>query len=441
MKKGHAVSIVLAIVFSGLFFLSPDAAAASPIIRFVFTTDAQIVRAGELSGAMTMQAQDVGGSAQASDETIDLVFSSSSPLGEFLNASGEPVKTAMSKGTANRTFYYRDTAAGTATVSVRATSRTSGQSWIARQDIVITAVGEVLPSSVANTAVASPPSAAAVSSYHAPVMPLPPPPAISAFAGEDREALAGVEENFVGEAVGFIREPITNARFWWNFGDGSTAEGRSVGHIYREPGIYTAALSVSSGEYAASDYAAVRVLPNKIAVAGVITGENGAVRITNPSSVNADIGGWGLADDHGKTFFLPAHTIIGAGGEASFPNRTTGLSPDKKVFLRYASGSIAADGEATGENAYGKDTAASSSLAAVLPLVGGIGERDGVIGHKSATVAFAATATPARNSATSMASADSAANNINFPRVFFIGAFALSIFAAVGFFFARSIIL
>jgi PKD repeat protein len=154
-------------------------------------------------------------------------------------------------------------------------------------------------------------------------------------------AFVGVEENFIGGAMGLLGSPITDARFWWNFGDGGTAEGKSVGHTYRETGTYTAVLSVTSGGYAATDYTQIRVEPNKISLAGVTAGEVGGIRIANPASAGADIGGWALEDDRGRVFFLPVHTVIGPGGEAVFANKITGLDPRTKVTLRYPGGQAA----------------------------------------------------------------------------------------------------
>lgn len=440
--------IAIFFALAGFLFLFSLCARADTLIdRFVFTTDPQIIKAGAISGALTVQAQDEAGNPHKSEETIDMIFSSTSSTGEFLNASGGSADPVMNKNTANRTFYYRDIARGTHTLTIKATGRISGKSWTASQSIGIDIdQGSTAPSgavSVSSSISSSTPSGS--SAYHTPVAALSPAPTIQAFAGEDHTALAGAEELFVGEAIGLVHEPITNARFWWNFGDGTTAEGKSVGHTYRDPGIYTLALSVSSGEYAASDYAAVRVLPNKIFVAEVVGGEEGWVRVVNPAAVMADIGGWSMEDDHGNVFYLPVHTMIGAGGEASFANRITGLISDKKVSLRYASGLLASAGESAAPSAPKEkiyNTNDADALTQVAVSVNSFLTPGKNTAHRvtDREVSPTATDTPASNTPRIAAGAGGAAYGTGFSPLFFIGAFALSMCAAAGFFIVRRVI-
>jgi len=150
-------------------------------------------------------------------------------------------------------------------------------------------------------------------------------PAIKTYAGEDKTVAVGSAVSFLGSATGLDGKPLENARFWWNFGDGETAEGRSVGHIFMIPGEYTVGLHVSSGEYAASDYLKITVIPNQIAISGVVKGESGYLKIRNPSSVEIDIGGWIIEDAAGKRFSIPLKTKVGAGAEIALANSATGL--------------------------------------------------------------------------------------------------------------------
>jgi len=443
-RKPIVIAVVVAVF---LFLFAPRAIAAdSPIARFVFITDPQTIAAGALSGALTVQAQDQGGILHKSDETIDLIFLSTSPTGAFLNAAGGPVDPVMNRNTANRTFYYRDTAPGAPMLTVKATGRISGLSWTASQVIRIDASALSSVSSPPSSSAASTTTGGASSSYRAPVAPLPSAPAIQAFAGEDRVVLAGVEEDFIGAAIGLVREPITNARFWWNFGDGQTFEGRSVGHTWREPGIYTVALAVSSGEYAASDYAAVRVIPNQIAISGVTAGEGGAVRITNPAPAAADIGGWILEDDGGRKFFLPVRTLIGAESEVAFANRVTGLAPKSSVTLHYPGGSPVAGWEIgikheTGEK-IGADASAgaasSSPGSSVAALVSVPSRGQGPI-TSSMQKESVETMSPMGGSSGAASAGDAATRAIgrksfHAPSVFFAAALMVSAIAAAGFF-------
>lgn len=173
----------------------------------------------------------------------------------------------------------------------------------------------------------------------------PPLPTIKAYAGQDRNTVAGSIVSLLGWGIGLTDKPIESARFLWNFGDGETAEGRTVEHIFRFPGTYIIGLHVMSGEYAASDYATVIVAPNQVRIAEVVSGEAGFVRLENPSAMAIDIGGWRLEEGMAH-FILPPRTRIAPRAAAALPNETTrlaltalGISP--KIVLRYANGFVA----------------------------------------------------------------------------------------------------
>lgn len=168
--------------------------------------------------------------------------------------------------------------------------------------------------------------------------PLPPLPTIRAYAGEDRVAVAGAVLDFAGQAYGAEGQVLEGIRFWWNFGDGGTLEGRVISHIFQIPGQYLVGLHVSSGVQAASDYLAVSVIPNQIGVKGVVLGEGGFVRIFNPTDYNLDIGEWVLEDSEARKFIIPSKTKIGAKTEVAFPNVVTGLlraSGKEEIAIHY----------------------------------------------------------------------------------------------------------
>jgi hypothetical protein len=148
---------------------------------------------------------------------------------------------------------------------------------------------------------------------------------ISAYAGEDRAVAAGSLTEFSGIALGLKNEPLENARFLWNFGDGEIKEGRLVRHIFLVPGEYLVGLHVSSGEYASSDYVKIEVVPNKITVAGVLIGEDGFIRLSNQQTADIDIGGWLIQDSLGSRFVVPIGTKIGSRSEMALANSVTGL--------------------------------------------------------------------------------------------------------------------
>lgn len=148
---------------------------------------------------------------------------------------------------------------------------------------------------------------------------------ISAYAGRDQEAAAGSSVFFSGSATGLEGKPLDNARFWWNFGDGGSSEGRNVSHVYQFPGMYTVGLHVSSAGYAASDYLLLTVVPNLLKVVGVLYGEEGFIRFKNDSALDISLDGWKITDSGGATFNIPSRTQIAAGAEVAFVNELTGL--------------------------------------------------------------------------------------------------------------------
>ncbi len=149
---------------------------------------------------------------------------------------------------------------------------------------------------------------------------------ITAYAGEDVSSMVGIRLELLGHARGINDEPIdSSARFFWNFGDGETQEGRSVAHAYRMPGTYMANVQVSSGEYAASDYIRVQISPNLVGISSVVLGTDGYVRLTNASNIEADISDWKIHDNKAQTFIIPPHTQISRHGDAALPNSVTGL--------------------------------------------------------------------------------------------------------------------
>lgn len=169
-------------------------------------------------------------------------------------------------------------------------------------------------------------------------------PVIKVFAGDDKIVAVGSLTEFFGSALGAQNEPLENARFWWNFGDGASEEGKIVSHIFQSPGNYTVGLHVSSGGFSASDYMNVSVAQNQIVISGVLIGESGHIKINNPAAEEVDIGQWFFEDATGRIFVIPAKTKIGGKSEIAFSNSLTGLIKDKfslPIFLYYPNSSQA----------------------------------------------------------------------------------------------------
>src|SRR3989344_3516778 len=92
--------------------------ANSHIVRFTFTTPPQDIAVGAVSEQITIEAQDVSGSA-VNGHTVCIHIVSSSPTGEFStnaeNWSAEPVRTlvlTLSSNQYRRNLYYKDSTDG-----------------------------------------------------------------------------------------------------------------------------------------------------------------------------------------------------------------------------------------------------------------------------------------------------------------------------------------
>lgn len=169
-------------------------------------------------------------------------------------------------------------------------------------------------------------------------------PSIKASAGEDKITIAGSEVDFVGQAWNSNKEPLEDTRFWWNFGDGESKEGKSISHIFQIPGRYTVGLHISNGSYAASDYAYIEVIANKLKIIDVLLGEKGYFKLYNPSDFLLDIGGWLVESGSGKQFVIPTKTKIGPMAEIALANSLTKIFLEEKTLeakMRYPNGLLA----------------------------------------------------------------------------------------------------
>ncbi len=160
-------------------------------------------------------------------------------------------------------------------------------------------------------------------------------------AGPDRTVISGASIVFEGQALGIKKEPILNALYVWNFGDGETAEGKKVSHTYRYPGEHIVVLNVASDERSVGDKAVVTVTESKMAISGILSGQDGYVEILNGSPKEADISWWQISDGV-KTFIIPSGTIILPSKKIRLANSVTKLAPsEENIMLYYPSGKVA----------------------------------------------------------------------------------------------------
>jgi len=163
---------------------------------------------------------------------------------------------------------------------------------------------------------------------------------ISARAGEDKTAVAGADIVLEGKALGFKKEPLENARYLWNLGDGSYKEGKNIRHIYKYPGNYIAVLNVSSGDILASDRINIKVIPNELRI---IETKSEFIKLKNKSGVILDISGWFLKAG-GAIFKFPDYSLVAANSELMISSDVSKLKFADNNFsaeILYPNGSAA----------------------------------------------------------------------------------------------------
>lgn len=315
MKKDTVTLFFVSVSLS--FFLPMCAGAVTAnITQLVFTSDIQQVEPNTISKIITVQTQNASGVSEDVDETNDVEFTSTSATGEFLNSTGSSVSTTMAKNSASRNFYYRDSASGEQTLTVKITGRTSGKSFSASQKITIgagvsggsgTSTTTTSQSTTTTTTSATETSyvgggGGAYSSYTTITTVLETPP-FEIGAGRARITTVGSPVTFLVQAS--PKSEITGGRFVWNFGDGTSAEGLKLIHTYAFPGEYAVILNGDRNGKEAVSRTTVKVTEPSLAIAVV----PGGLKITNKSNTEINIGEWGVTDGI-QTALIPRDTII-----------------------------------------------------------------------------------------------------------------------------------
>ena len=155
-----------------------------------------------------------------------------------------------------------------------------------------------------------------------------------------QRGVAGAPILFDAAAVGVKKEPITNARYVWSFGDGGTAEGKKVYHTYHYPAAYTVLVDASSGELSAMDRKEITIDSPEIVIENIKAGEDGFIEVKNNGKNDVDLSLWILRSMSG-TFTIPNGTLLGARKAIPFPAQITGLSADpKSTALLYPNGNL-----------------------------------------------------------------------------------------------------
>ena len=162
----------------------------------------------------------------------------------------------------------------------------------------------------------------------------------SAYAGEDKFALAGAEVYFEGQVKGVADGLVNTVRFSWNFGDGIVGEGKNTKHIFQYPGAYIVNLNVSMGIYSSSDFLKVDVFPAKLIFSEIKPGE--WVKLKNDSNKVVDISGFGIQVNDSNIFYFPKNSGFAANSFLTLDSSTLNIEiPDSgEAKILYPNGKV-----------------------------------------------------------------------------------------------------
>jgi len=298
----------LVIVAISLMIIYTTSAYAAGVEKIVFTTDHQSIKPNIISLPITIQTQDLGGNLFQTPETIDLEFVSTSATGEFLGSTGNPVADYMSKNTANKTFYYKDSSEGNFTITINAKGRETLVEWSTSQQVIVSSgasdnttddntnlPGEVLGASSSEASSGGVGSATDnVSSLNS---------QLEILAGSDRTTSPGSPIWFQAT----VKKNTTKAgpELNWSFGDGNVGVGPLVSHVYKYSGDYVVVLSARAGDIFSVSRLKVKVTESIIEVRD----EGEYLEITNNGNTEINLFNWKI-ENKGKGFIFQPNTII-----------------------------------------------------------------------------------------------------------------------------------
>lgn len=155
-----------------------------------------------------------------------------------------------------------------------------------------------------------------------------------------KSLIAGAQFFISGEGYGLEKKPLANARFLWNFGDGTVKSGQSVAHTYKNPGDYLIVLDVSSEKFSGTARQLVSAIKSPLSISITKNDDGNLVKISNDASVELDLSGWFIESQDGR-FTIPLHTIVLPKKYLIFDPEVLGFNIGTKVSLLYPTGSVA----------------------------------------------------------------------------------------------------
>ncbi len=334
---------------------------------FAFTSPAQAIGVGAVSEQITLQSQDAAGNEFKVPSTACASLSSTSAGGEFSSSAttwNVVSVLTISKNSANRNFYYKDTALGTKTLTAKIALKPESENrscaswpvveWPSGWTITQTLTVGTAPSGSSGSATGISPDAdtpitsttettsstSATPASSGGSATVPTKPQIFVSASVPSQGIAGAPVTFTAAAVGIKKEPLANARFVWSFGDGAVGEGKKVQHSYHYPAAYVVMVEASSGEWSATDRADIAISAPELAISSIGEGPDGFIEVQNNGKFDVDLSEWMLGSGSGF-FVFPRGTIIGAKKRIPFAGAITGLFADpSSSTLLYPNGKL-----------------------------------------------------------------------------------------------------
>jgi hypothetical protein len=347
---------VLSVAATVFLAVAVPNAVSADVAGIAFTTEPQHIEPGTVSAQITVQTQDASGNSFKVPSTACLALSSSSATGEFSSSatSWNSVSVlTISKNSANRNFYYKNSVAGAYTLTARVVLRPDGApactgwpitewptGWSAIQTLTVgsgtSGTSGNQSAIVASTTAAVAPTSAGNGSVGGAFE-----QRIFVRANVSARMVAGADTAFDALALGLEKEPIPNARFLWSFGDGASAEGKKVYHAYHYPGNYVVLVEASSGEWSATDRKDISVSSPSLSLPHIEPGAAGYIEVANAGADDINLSRWFLSS--ASTFFsFPEGTIVRAKFSVRFPSAITGLVAGPDASLLYPNGTVAA---------------------------------------------------------------------------------------------------
>ncbi|MFM2357554.1 MAG: hypothetical protein RJA61_291 [Candidatus Parcubacteria bacterium] len=336
-------------------FLSPMIVCAE-VSTFVFTSVSSFPVLERQT--VTLQSQNSSGEKENTANTTCIEVRTTSSTGKlFASANGTDSVSVliltMNKNSANRNFYYEDAQPGSYSFTVKAVYRPEeekrtcanwpvsewGNTWNVQQSYIVgSSSGSVTPPEVPQPSTSSENSSSQQQSSGGsfPVDPQ----VFAEITLPSKTMIAGAQFFVSGEGYGIEKKPLANARFIWNFGDGTVKSQRSIAHTYRNPGEYLIVLDVSSEKFGGTDREVVTVIPSPLEIHIKKSGGESLVHIVNSSNLELNLSGW-IVDVGGTFFVIPLHTIVLPKKTLIFDSIVLGVDSILEASLLYPNGSVA----------------------------------------------------------------------------------------------------